>query len=133
VGAPARHRPLHGRRTLSLDDWTVEGILDLSTDRVIDPDVHRLPNGTWRMWYKEDVESHTVVADSDDLFEWSAESEPTMADPSHEAPIVFEWHDYFWLLADAWDGIAVWRSPDGDDWHGGHPDAFVVDGDAYVL
>ncbi|AEH39060.1 family 43 glycosylhydrolase [Halopiger xanaduensis] len=137
---------------LALEGWTFEGVCDLEHDRVIDPDVHRLDDGTWRMWYKHDQEAVTVTADSEDLTSWAPESEPTLEEPPHEAPIVFEWKEYYWLLADSWDGLSVWRSPDGDewtrqegrllddpgsrpgdDWQGGHPDAFVVDGDAYVL
>lgn len=138
---------------LTLDGWTVEGALDLSSDRVIDPDVHRLPDGTWRMWYKDErADSATLVADSPDLASWEAAESPTVADPPHEAPVVFEYEGYYWLLADSWDGLTAWRSPDaeswtrqdgrlldeagvreGDDWHGGHPDAVVTEDGAFVV
>ncbi|MFB6121490.1 MAG: family 43 glycosylhydrolase [Halobacteriaceae archaeon] len=138
---------------LSLGGWTFEGALALSSDRVIDPDVHRLPDGSWRMWYKDERAGNaTFVADSDDLFDWTAASEPAVSEPPHEAPIVFEYGGCYWLLADSWDGLTAWRSPDaenwtrqegrlldeagvreGDDWHGGHPDVVVADGDADVF
>lgn len=141
---------------LALEGWTFENCLDLEADRVIDPDVHRLNDGTWRMWYKREPESVTVTADSAALesgeWGWDPASNPTLEEPPHEAPVVFEWRGYYWLLADSWDGLSVWRSRDGeswtrregrllqepgsragDDWYGGHPDAYVVDGDAYVL
>jgi len=133
-------------------EWTVESRLSLSSEKVIDPDVHRLPDGTWRMWYKDESDnSYIYAADSDDLFEWAHRGAPVLDNKGQEAPIVFEWQDSFWMLTDSWDGISAYRSPDGrewteqdrlltdpgkrpgDDYEGGHPDAFVVDGQAYVL
>lgn len=134
-------------------DWTFEGRLDLSSEYVIDPDVHRLDDGTWRMWYKDEADnSYIYAADSDDLREWTPTEEPVLDDQAQEAPIVFEWRGYYWLLTDSWDGLSVYRSEDGrewteqpenllagtgsrpgDDYQGGHPDAFVVDDRAFVL
>lgn len=138
---------------LALEGWTLERTLDLSSDRVIDPDVHRLPDGTWRMWYKDERSgSYTHVADSEDLASWDATDEPILDGWTHEAPVVAEFQDRYWLLADSWDGLSVWRSADGetweaqphrlladpgersgDDWQGGHPDLVVVDDAAYVF
>src|SRR5579859_1059699 len=43
-------------------DWHYESTLALSSDRVIDAAVHQLPNGQWRMWYKDEVnQSHTYA------------------------------------------------------------------------
>lgn len=134
-------------------NWEFEGRLSLTTEYVIDPDVHRLPDGTWRMWYKDEAnESHIYTADSDDLFEWTASEVPVLDDKAQEAPIVFEWRDRFWQLTDSWDGLSVYRSPDGEEWEaqpdglltgegqrpcddfqGGHPDVFVVGDRAYIL
>lgn len=134
-------------------DWTFESRLDLSSEYVIDPDVHRLPDGTWRMWYKDEADdSYIYAADSDDLHEWTHDETPVLDDKAQEAPIVFEWRDAYWLLTDSWDGITAYRSSDGrewtvqpdrlvqepgsragDDYEGGHPDAFVVDDQAYLL
>ncbi len=53
-------------------DWRRESVLALSSDRVIDACVHRLPSGRWRMWYKDEGHhSHIYAADSDDLFRWA--------------------------------------------------------------
>ena len=34
--------------------WKYESTLKLSSDRVIDACVHRLPDGTWRLWYNNE-------------------------------------------------------------------------------
>lgn len=136
----------------NLFEWTLEGALSLTSDRVIDPDVHRLPDGTWRMWYKDEAHgSHIYTADSEDLFEWTPNQTPALENKAQEAPIVFEWCDRFWLVTDSWDGLSVYRSSDGrawetqpenlvtepgrrptDDYQGGHPDVFVVDDRAFL-
>lgn len=134
-------------------EWTVEGRLSLSSEYVIDADVHRLDDGTWRLWYKDEADDSAIyAADSDDLYEWTAGDEPVLSDQAQEAPIVFEWRGYYWLLTDSWDGLSVYRSPDGREWsaqpdglltdagarpgdgyEGGHPDVFVVDDRAFLL
>lgn len=134
-------------------DWTVEGKLSLTSDRVIDADVHRLDDGTWRLWYKDEADnSYIYAADSQDLYDWTPQATPVLDNKAQEAPIVFEWASYYWLLTDSWDGISVYRSTDGhewdtqdnnlvdeagqregDDYEGGHPDVFVVDDQAHLL
>lgn len=134
-------------------EWTVESRLSLSSDRVIDADVHRLDDGTWRMWYKDEAaDAYIYAADSDDLYRWTAHETPVLDDQPQEAPVVFEWREYYWLLTDSWDGLSVYRSSDGrewtrqperllteagerpgDDYEGGHPDVFVVNDRAYLL
>jgi hypothetical protein len=55
----------------NLVDWKYEATLKLSSDRVIDACVMRLPNGTWRMWYNNEVDRKSIYcADSSDLFTW---------------------------------------------------------------
>ncbi|WP_436928148.1 family 43 glycosylhydrolase [Halosimplex amylolyticum] len=134
-------------------DWTVQSQLSLTSEYVIDADVHRLDDGTWRMWYKDEADnSYIYAADSDDLYDWSTQESPVLDDQAQEAPIVFEWRGCYWLLTDSWDGLSVYRSPDGrewtaqpenllteagarpgDDYQGGHPDVFVVDDQASLL
>ena len=56
----------------NLWDWQYESKLPLSSDRVIDAAVHHLPDGRWRMWYKDEANgSHTYAADSSDLYHWT--------------------------------------------------------------
>ena len=50
-------------------EWKLESKLKLSSERVIDACVAKIPNGKWRMWYKdENHNSYTYCADSDDLY-----------------------------------------------------------------
>ena len=49
-----------------------ESTLPLVTDKVIDPCVFRLADGTWRLWYNnERAGKSTYYADSPDLFTWT--------------------------------------------------------------
>ena len=51
-----------------LVDWKFEGIVPLSSERVIDAFVYAKPSGGWRMWYKDEANgSHIYAADSEDL------------------------------------------------------------------
>ena len=62
----------------NLWDWKYEGTLPLSSDRVIDACVFHLPDGRWRMWYKDEAnQSHTYAADSSDLYTWKSPVRPS--------------------------------------------------------
>ena len=104
---------------LTSDDlwnWRHESVLRLSSDRVIDAAVHRMPGGFWRLWYKDEVhDSHTYAADSDDLYRWTVHG-PVITDRAHEGPNVFCWRGSYWMIIDCWDGLGVYRSADADNW-----------------
>jgi len=100
----------------NLWDWQFQSKLSLSSDRVIDAAVIRLPDGRWRMWYKDEVNhSHTYTADSDDLYHWTIKG-PDITDCPHEGPNVFYWHGSYWMITDFWQGQAVYRSDDAEQW-----------------
>jgi len=55
----------------NLLDWEFEAKIPLSSDHVIDPCVYRFPDGTWRMWYKDEAaDCHIYLAESKDLYTW---------------------------------------------------------------
>jgi hypothetical protein len=128
--------------------WRVQSVLALSSARVIDAGLCRLPGGTWRMWYKDEGHGAQIwAADSADLARWTVVG-PVLTDRAQEAPTVFAWRGHQWMVTDFWSGIAVHRSDDGghswtrqadlldrpgrraeDGSFGGHPDV-VVQGDA---
>ena len=55
----------------NLIDWNFESKLNLSSEKIIDACVFRLPDGIFRMWYKDERNgSHTYFADSKDLYNW---------------------------------------------------------------
>jgi hypothetical protein len=100
----------------NLWDWRRESILDLSSERVIDACVHRLPSGRWRMWYKDESnQSHIYAADSDDLCHWTVAG-PVLTNRAQEGPNVFQWRGWHWMITDVWDGQDVYRSGDGENW-----------------
>ena len=104
---------------LTSDDlwrWRHESVLTLSSDRVIDAALHRMPGGCWRLWYKDEAhDSHTWAADSDDLHSWTVRG-PVITDCAHEGPNVFFWRGSFWMIIDIWDGLGVYRSADALSW-----------------
>jgi len=119
--------------------WDAVGQVDLKSDRVIDPCVMQLPDGHWRMWYKDERKSPTLsYADSPDLAHWEPRGN-AVTDFNGEGPKVFHWQGGYWLIADCWrNGMRVWRSDDCLNWKlqaeslpGSHGDAVVSGGRAW--
>lgn len=95
-----------------LRTWRCEGRVDLGSDRVIDAAVQRLPEGGWRMWFKDEAQgSRLFAADSADLKTWTRRPEPVTPNAA-EGPTVFRFQDRWWLIADRWKGLQVLRSDD---------------------
>jgi hypothetical protein len=96
--------------------WQLHSKLSLSSEKVIDACVFRLPGGMWRMWYKDEANgSHTWAADSPDLFDWKVAG-PVITDRHHEGPNVFRFKGYYWMIVDQWAGQGVYRSDDCLNW-----------------
>ncbi len=116
--------------------WTTIGKIDLQSERTIDPCVIQLPNGAWRMWYKDEQKPRPLsYADSPDLYHWETKG-TAVTDFGGEGPKVIHWKGSYWLIADCWrNGMRVWKSEDCLHWKlqnealfGSHGDA-VVSGD----
>lgn len=111
----------HPRRILhytspDLINWTYQSKLNLSSDRVIDSCIYQLPDGRFRMWYKDEANgSHTYAAESDDLYEWRVIG-PVLTHRSHEGANVFRFKGYYWMIVDEWQGQGVFRSDDLEHW-----------------
>lgn len=104
-------------RSADLQNWIRVQTLDLDSDRVIDAAVARGPDGTWRLWYKNERDgSSTWVATSSDLGTWSVVGRAIAAAPPHEGPNVFQLGGWWWLITDEWRGLGVHRSPDAVHW-----------------
>lgn len=135
-----------------LFNWEKVGKLTLGNDdRIIDPCLFKLPDGGYRMWYK-DGHSHTCYADSADLYNWTPKGHATQ-DGAQEGANVFELGGKYWMIADEWNGQAVYSSDDlthfvkqeGERLLGGngtrdrdtgvgrHADVLVQDGRAYIV
>jgi hypothetical protein len=104
---------------LSSDDllkWKYESTLKLASDRVIDPCVRRLPDGTWRMWYNNESDHKSIYyADSSNLKEWK-DIGKAVGDQAGEGPQVFQWKGHWWMIVDVWKGLGVYRSDDATKW-----------------
>jgi len=108
----------------NLWDWHFDAVLELSSKKVIDACVHRLPDGNWRMWYKDEQnDAHTWAADSRDLTHWQVVG-PAVTNCPHEGPNVFFWKGTYWMLTDPWHGLGVYRSSDCESWT---PQAAILD------
>lgn len=153
---PGMHEDWSGDRFIlqytsgNLVDWKFEGKIALSSSHVIDPCVFRFPDGTWRMWYKDEADgSHIYLAESNDLRAWNVKG-PAETTRGQEAPNVFRLGGYYWLLTDS-GGLNHYRSADGLHWEdqgpfmrqpgtrkddnyvAQHPDVVVLDGAAYIV
>jgi hypothetical protein len=130
--------------------WNNPKKLSLASDRVIDPSILRLSDGTWRIFYNDERTGKSIhFADSPDFQNWADKG---LAFKSRgEGPKGFRWHGKFWCVIDEWKGLGVFRSDDATNWSkqptnllaipgkgeddqviGGHPDV-VVSGDRAFL
>lgn len=136
----------------NLWDWKFIDFLKLTSEKVIDASLMRMPDGTWRMWYKDDARNAAIMlAESKDLYKWSFTDKPVLGDTKQEGPKIFKYGDYYWMITDEWHGMRVYRSKDADTWEkqglildsashrnedrpsGAHGDVIVVNGKAYVF
>lgn len=99
-----------------LRKWKFESKLNLASDKVIDSCVIRLPDGTWRMWFKNERDhSWLYYADSKDLYNWKTVG-VAINDQGGEGPKVFKWKGRYWMISDVWQGLAVHYSDDCLKW-----------------
>ncbi len=100
----------------NLIDWRFESKLNLSSEKVIDACVFRMPDGVFRMWYKDEAHgSHTYYADSNDLYNWEVRG-CAVDDVAHEGPNVFEFGGKYRMITDCWNGLDVYYSDDLISW-----------------
>lgn len=134
-----------------LQHWNYESKIPLVNDKVIDASVMQLPDGSWRMWYNNEMDGKSIwFADSKDLYKWTDKGKAIAA--RGEGPKVFQWKESFWMIVDAWKGMEIYRSADLLTWKkqptrileqggtgkddgamGGHCDVVVNNGRAYVF
>jgi lysophospholipase L1-like esterase len=155
---PGMHTDWSGTRDIihltskDLLNWKYESVLKLSSNRVIDACVIRLSDGTWRMWYNNEVDRKSIYyADSPDLYKWDDKGK-AMGERPGEGPKVFRWKDCYWMVVDVWQGLGIYKSRDCLKWtrqvnnllqepgqgpddkvKGGHPDVVVSGNRAYLF
>jgi len=99
----------------NLLNWSNPKKLSLASDRVIDPSIEKLPDGTWRLYYNDERSGKSIhYAESPNLIDWTDKG---LAFKSRgEGPKGFRWHGKFWVIIDEWKGLGVFRSDDGVTW-----------------
>jgi hypothetical protein len=113
------NHPRHIEHLASTDllHWKVLGDVNLPSDKTIDACVFKLPDGNWRLWYKnEKAGSRIWYSDSPDLVHWT-EKGVAIQNNSGEGPVVFEWHGAYYMLEDTAPGLSAFRSTDLVNWH----------------
>ncbi len=109
--------PRHIEHLTSKDllHWKPLGNANLESDRTIDACVFKLPDGNFRLWYKNEADGSKVYfSDSADLVHWTPKG---IATTNHgEGPVVFQWKGSYWLINDPHAGLGVFRSDDLTTW-----------------
>jgi len=138
--------------SMDMLNWNYISTLKLASDRVIDACVYPLPDGTWRMWYNNELDYKSIYyADSPDLRNWTDQGK-AISDLPGEGPVVFSWRGHTWMIVDNWNGLGVYSSVDLLNWKrqdkrllelpgtgkddqaiGGHADVIVHGDRAYLF
>lgn len=154
---PGIHETWNGRGQIAhyvspdLWNWEFKRLLKLSPNALLDATVYPKPNGTWGIWYKDSKLDGTVTGVGNSLDSFTPRPGLLISDCGHEAPLVFKYKNYYWLLTDQWDGLGVYRSDDSDSWkkkgvileekgnrtydnvRASHPEVVVVGEKAYIF
>jgi len=98
-------------------DWKTYEVVNLG-NKVIDACVYHLPNGLWRMWYKNEAANSDIIwyADSKDLYRWEVKGPVSLGGIKGEGPNVIFWHNKYYLIVDEWKGLSVFSSDDATVW-----------------
>jgi len=100
----------------NLRDWKYTQTLKLSSDRVIDAGILKMPGGFWRLWYNNERDKKSIYfAESRDLKNWTDKGK-AVGDKPGEGPKVFRWQGKYWMIVDLWKGLGVYRSDDALNW-----------------
>ena len=135
----------------NLWDWKYAGKPQINSN-ISDPTLYRTPDGTWKMWYKDQNRgSVTMMAESKNLKKWITHDQPAIGGNAHEGPKVFRFGNYYWMITDEWQGLRVYRSTDLNTWEkqgllldkpgkrfqdtpqGAHADVVVAGDKAYIF
>ena len=82
----------------NLWDWKYAGKPQINSN-IIDPALYRTPEGTWKMWYKDQNRgSVTMMAESKNLKKWITHDQPAIGGNAHEGPKVFRFGNYYWMI-----------------------------------
>lgn len=135
-------------------NWKRIGDLVLTSDKIIDPSLLKMPDGSWRIIYKDEhnkSNGNLFMAESNDLLHWKTNDKPVFPGSQQEGPKIFRFKNSYWLLTDEWAGMRVYKSNNLLNWEkqglildtlsnriddtpsGAHGDVVVVNDKAYVF
>jgi len=98
-------------------NWESQSVLKLGSRKVIDAGVIQLPNGLWRLWYKnEGLDNEIWYAESEDLYNWADKGEVELGGLHGEGANVIYWHNKYYMIVDEWKGLSVFSSDDALNW-----------------
>lgn len=122
-GAAQTHADWGGERFIfeytsrNLADWGFVARIPTASNHCIDPSLCRMPDGCWRMWYKDEAHgSETYALESHDLREWKPIKDPGVSKLYGEGPKIFCFAGHYWLIKDPNSGLDVYRSDDLEFW-----------------
>lgn len=103
-------------RSSDLVHWAGAQKLPLASDRVIDPSIEHMPDGTWRLYYNDERAGKAIdYAVGPDLDHWT-DMGRAFTNRGCEGPKGFRWHGKYWVIVDEWRGLGVFRSDDAAHW-----------------
>lgn len=131
--------------------WQCGERLELGSDKVIDASVVADPAVGYRLFFNDERLGKAIrTATSRNLVDWTLGARLTQT--PGEGPKAFRWKGAWWLVSDAWKGLLVMRSGDGESWtrqpgyilaepgsaptdraKGQHPDVIVSGERAYIV
>ncbi len=116
-GAPGATAKIVHLTSPDLKAWSCSDTLDVGSSRVIDPSVLKLPDGTYRLWYKDERQGSRIFwVDSTDMVHWGKPSTTPVVPTHGEGPKAFVFKGKYWIIYDSWNGLSVLRSDDGTTW-----------------
>ncbi|RFS21859.1 hypothetical protein DVR12_14490 [Chitinophaga silvatica] len=138
----------------SKDLKTWKKLNDIGLRGCIDASVFRLPDHSWKIWYK-DQQGVTSSGTSKDLSHWTFNNTAEVKNRGHEGPVVFYFNNAYWMITDPtyddYTGLDVFRSVDATHWEynntilntpgirpddidqGRHADVKIVNNKAYIF
>ncbi|GAF02111.1 glycoside hydrolase family 88 protein [Saccharicrinis fermentans] len=136
----------------NLIDWNFQSKLNLASDKVIDAEVIKAPNGKWRMYYNNEQKNKSIYyAESSNLLDWENKG-LAVNEKRGEGPVVFYWKNRYFMIIDSWKGLSVFSSKNMKNWYlqkenilekpgyfkddgvkGGHADVIINNDRAYIF
>ncbi len=122
-GGANTHRDWGGERHIlhytskELWTWKLDKRIPLNSDNCIDATLFKKPDGSWRMWYKDEGHgSQTFAVESANLKDWKPVNDPGISKLYGEGPKAFRFKGHYWLIKDPNSGLDVYRSGDLENW-----------------